>query len=92
MLDVYRLLAGRAGTPDALELAQELTDWHDTMVRHERVQTARGTVCVSDGCPHAEARDLWRRALSILGPAAEELKFLRGSAGGAQVAASGGAR
>ncbi len=82
MLHVYRLLASRVGTPDALDLAHDLTDWHDAMVRHERSQAAIGASCAgADDCPHAEALDLWRRARQVFGPAAEELAFLRASAG-----------
>jgi hypothetical protein len=82
MLHVYRLLAGRIGTADAIELAQDLAAWHDTMVLHERAQTALGAQCSSaDDCPHTEARDLWSRARKTFGPDAERLTFLRTSAG-----------
>jgi len=82
MLDVYRLLATRVGTPDALDLAQDLADWHDAMVRHERSQAALGANCAgAEDCPHFEARDLWRRARQVFGNAADELAFLRSSAG-----------
>jgi hypothetical protein len=81
MLDVYRLLASRVGTPDALDLAHDLADWHDAMVRHERLQTALGATCAAvEDCPHAEARDLWRRARAAFGAGADELTFLRASA------------
>ncbi len=81
MLHVYRLLAGRIGTSDALDLAQDLASWHDTMVLHERTQSALGTRCSSaDDCPHTEARDLWHRARQIFGSDADRLTFLRASA------------
>jgi hypothetical protein len=83
MLHVYRLLASSVGTADALDLAHDLADWHDAMVRHERSQAALGTSCTAvDDCPHVEARDLWRRARQVFGTAADELAFLRASAGG----------
>lgn len=82
MLQVYRRMASRVGTPDALELAQELADWHDAMVRHERSQAALGETCdAADECPHVDAMDLWRRAQRLFGADAEELAFLRASAG-----------
>ncbi|MCC7042868.1 MAG: hypothetical protein IT183_03345 [Acidobacteria bacterium] len=81
MLDVYRLLASRVGSPDALDLAHDLADWHDAMVRHERSQAALGASCAGvEDCPHFEARDLWRRARLVFGAAADELTFLRASA------------
>jgi hypothetical protein len=81
MLDVYRLLASRVGTPDALDLAHDLADWHDAMVRHERLQSALGASCPAiEDCPHAEARDLWRRARALFGAGADDLTFLRMSA------------
>lgn len=89
MLHVYRLLASRAGTPDALDLSHELVDWHDAMVRHERSQAALGDTCAGvEDCPHVEARDLWRRARQVFGTAADELGFLRSSAGDTLVKAS----
>lgn len=82
MLHVYRLLASTVGTADALDLAHDLADWHDAMVRHQRFQAALGASCAAvDDCPHAEARDLWRRARQVFGKAADELAFLRTSAG-----------
>lgn len=82
MLHVYRLLAGRIGTSDALDLAEDLAAWHDTMVLHERAQSALGGRCsTADDCPHTEARDLWRRARQTFGTDADRLTFLRASAG-----------
>jgi hypothetical protein len=89
MLDVYRLLATRVGTPDALDLAHDLADWHDTMVRHERTQAALGDSCAgTEDCPHFDARDLWRRARQVFGPDADELAFLRMSAEHGQTGAT----
>ena len=82
MLHVYRLLASRVGSLDAQELAHDLADWHDAMVRHERSQTALGVACAAaDECPHTEAPDLWRRARRLFGAGADDLVFLRASAG-----------
>jgi hypothetical protein len=81
MLDVYRLLASRVGTPDALDFAHDVADWHDAMVRHQRSQAALGASCAGvEDCPHLEALDLWRRARAVFGSAADELRFLRASA------------
>lgn len=81
MLDVYRLLANRVGTGDADELAHELRQWHDDMVRHERSLTATGRTCVdAEECPHFDAADLWRRARQVFGREADTLVFLRESA------------
>lgn len=81
MLDVYRLLANRVGTSDADELAHDLRQWHDVMVRHERLLAVTGGVCAAaDDCPHIDAADLWRRARQVFGDDADTLTFLRTSA------------
>jgi hypothetical protein len=83
-VDVYRQVARRVGTTDALELAEELRQWHDAMVEHERTLTRFGHApdgCrQQDECPHAEAADLWARAVVVLGSHADELAFLQRSA------------
>ncbi|MFO7301188.1 MAG: hypothetical protein DIU54_002105 [Acidobacteriota bacterium] len=77
MLDVYRVVAGRVGSPDAEELADELSRWHKAMVLHERLATD----CDEDEeCPHSEARELWNEARRIFGEEAENLVFLKNSA------------
>lgn len=83
MLHVYRQLAHRLGTHDAVDLANELTGWHDRMVRHDRMMKALGRRRCEredDGCAHDEARDLWRRAQAVFGADAFELVFLQRSA------------
>lgn len=83
MLYVYRQLAKSVGTADAAALAAELINWHDAMVHHTRAATTPGTTrsCAeADGCPHVEARELWRRAQQLFGPDADRLTFLAGSA------------
>ncbi len=84
MLDLYRHLANRIGTPDALALAHDLSAWHDDMVRHQRALDARvvpAEACeVLDDCPHVQARELWRQAQSVYGEAAATLTFLRTAA------------
>ena len=85
MVDVYRHLANRIRTPDALDLAHDLTNWHDAMVRHVRVvggQDAADGACggADDDCPHTEAPDLWTRAQQVFGESAETLTFLRTTA------------
>jgi hypothetical protein len=84
MLDVYRQLANRIHTPDALELAQELTTWHDAMVRHLRTVGPSDVIASpcdgTDDCPHTDAHDLWARAQQVFGEDADTLVFLRESA------------
>jgi hypothetical protein len=71
-VNVYRRLGYAGGSPEALHLAERLAAWHDAMVAHER---RAGSAC-DDECPHAEARMLWREALTTFGSAAHELHFL----------------
>jgi hypothetical protein len=82
MLHVYRHLANRAGTNDAVSLAHDLSRWHDQMVRHERSAKSRGFEGCNgrDECPHVQARDLWRQAQRVFGPDAEALAYLSASA------------
>ncbi|HET7617414.1 MAG TPA: hypothetical protein VFK20_02810 [Vicinamibacterales bacterium] len=76
-MNVYRSLGYAAGTPEALELAERLSAWHDAMVAHERrARSAGGSRC-DDECPHADARPLWRDALQTFGADARQLAFLR---------------
>jgi hypothetical protein len=80
MVDVYRLLARRVGTDLADELANELREWHDAMVRHERLA---GAGCDRDDeCPHVEAVELWARARKVFGREATSLRYLQQSARG----------
>jgi hypothetical protein len=85
MLDVYRQVACRVGTNEALALAQELRAWHDAMVSHQRTLARLGAsaaVCADqDECAHGLARELWRQAVSVLGSDAHGLTFLRECAG-----------
>lgn len=71
-MNVYKQLGYANGTPEARQLADRLSAWHDAMVAHER----RADSSCSDGCPHAEARALWREALEVFGAEARELRFL----------------
>jgi hypothetical protein len=85
MTNPYQMLAHRTGTPDALELADAITRWHDRMVTHVRrhgVAPAPGCCDDDDMCPAAEAVALWPLARRAFGRAADELTFL-----GAQAAA-----
>jgi hypothetical protein len=70
----------RTGSAEALELAEQLSMWHDDMVVHARA-VARGHVAVcDDSCPHAQAVELWRAAREVLGEAADRLSFLKAAA------------
>ena len=84
MLDVYRQVAYRVGTHEAIALAQELNVWHDAMVSHQRTLARLGFsqhACLDwDECAHGLARDLWKQATTVLGAHAESLTFLRACA------------
>jgi hypothetical protein len=75
-MNMYRVLGDRIGTLEARALAQQLVQWHDSMVKHLRVTAQRGREC-PEGCPHEEARGLWSAAMDVFGDYAGELRFLR---------------
>jgi hypothetical protein len=78
-MHLYRYMASRIGTTEALTLADRLAAWHDAMVAHERsrrVQVGDAEPC-ADLCPHQEAAELWGEALDTFGEGAQELTFLR---------------
>jgi hypothetical protein len=79
-MNIYRMIGSSVGTPEAQELADRLSSWHDSMVAHER--NAARPAC-EDECPHDEAGVLWAEALATFGTRASELRFLqsRGRAG-----------
>ena len=84
MLDVYRQVANRVGTNDALTLANELRAWHDAMVSHQRTLArlgVEGSCRDWEDCAHGLGRELWARATAVFGAEAESLTFLRESAG-----------
>lgn len=72
-----RGLVDHVGTNDALVLAYQLEHWHDSMVGHRASLTRLGFA--PDGhsewanCPHLEARQLWDRAVPVLGSRAWDL-------------------
>lgn len=74
-MNVYRMIGNNVGTAEAIDLAERLSAWHDSMVAHER----GGQGC-HDECPHADARLLWDEAVQTLGDRADELRFLRARA------------
>lgn len=75
-MTLYKALGNAAGSMEARELAGRLATWHDAMVKHLRYVTVTGAVC-ADGCPHEEARALWREARALFGDATAKLVFLR---------------
>jgi hypothetical protein len=85
MLDVYRQVAYRVGSNEALALAEELRSWHDAMVTHQRTLARLGSPphrCREwEDCAHGLARELWAQAIEVLGTEAESLTFLRECAG-----------
>lgn len=89
-MNMYQVLGDRVGTPEARDLAQQLVEWHDAMVRHLRVINRRGRSC-PEGCPHEQARGFWSAAMDVFGDQAGELRFLRshGNAGHHHARAAG---
>ena len=80
-MNLYTFLGCGVGTSEAAALSERLAAWHDAMVSHER--RLRGgharDVCDED-CPHAEAPELWAKAVTTFGDRADELSFLRSRA------------
>lgn len=77
-MNPYALLGSVHASPEAASLSARLSAWHDAMVAHERrLRTTPAVDECDEECPHAEARMLWSDAVSILGPRARELTFLR---------------
>jgi hypothetical protein len=72
-VNLYRRIGYAHGSPEALELAERLSSWHDAMVAHERRMPE--SRC-DDECPHADAGALWREATQVFGATASELRFL----------------
>lgn len=81
-MNPYAIVGSTLETNEAAALRARLMSWHDAMVAHERRLKARGAgdVC-HDECPHVAAGQLWAEALTLLGPEANELTFLRSRAG-----------
>jgi hypothetical protein len=73
----YLLVGARLGVPGTEPILRRLAEWHDAMVAHER---ARRYESCDDGCPHAQARQLWTEAVKKFGRGANELAFLRSRA------------
>ena len=80
-VNLYTLLGCGIGTPEAAALSERLATWHDAMVSHERRLRGghSGDACDED-CPHAEAPELWAKAVTTFGDRADELSFLRSRA------------
>jgi hypothetical protein len=79
-LQLYLSVAHRTGSTQALELAEQLSAWHDEMVVHTRAVARGGAALCDDSCPHAQAIELWREARKVLGNAADRLSFLKAAA------------
>ena len=83
-MNPYGIVGSGIGTPEAASLRARLMAWHDAMVAHERrLRSGQTTDSCDDECPHVEARALWAEVSAILGPRANELKFLHSRALGA---------
>lgn len=79
-MHLYLSVAHRTGSARALELAEQLSTWHDDMVVHARAVARGGAARCDDSCPHVRAVELWRTAREILGEAADRLVFLKTAA------------
>lgn len=78
MLDVYRRIANRVGTNEAVHLAHLLTQWHDAMVKHRRRLEQLGfDPHRPDEGPSSSAEELWLQARAVFGDHADELEFLK---------------
>ncbi len=86
----YRAILNRIDGEPARRLAHDLESWHGRMEAHRHAIAALGFD--PDGhptwedCPHAEARQLWDRAVLTLGSGAQEFEFLFASSRGASPA------
>jgi hypothetical protein len=80
IMHLYLSVAHRTGSARAVELAEQLSTWHDDMVVHARAVARGGAARCDDSCPHARAVELWRTAREILGDAADRLVFLKTAA------------
>jgi hypothetical protein len=76
-MNMYRRLGDQVATTEARELAEQLVAWHDAMVKHVRVLSARHDAQCSEECPHQEAASLWTAAQMTFGARARDLVFLR---------------
>jgi hypothetical protein len=78
IMNFYEMLAARVGSPEARQLANELSAWHDETVLHRRraIHEPLSVPCSAD-CPYHEAPSFWNAARHVFGDAARELTFLR---------------
>jgi hypothetical protein len=76
-MNMYRRLGDQVATTEARELAEQLVTWHDAMVKHIRVLSARREAQCGEDCPHEEAVSLWATAQRTFGVRARDLMFLR---------------
>ena len=80
-VNLYTLLGYGVGTSEAAALSKRLATWHDAMVSHERrVRGGHARDVCDEDCPHAEAPELWAKAVTTFGDRADELSFLRSRA------------
>ncbi len=76
-MNPYILISSNVSAPGAADLAARLTEWHDAMVTHQRLQRLGRPSACNDECAHAEARALWKESQAMFGDAAQQLVFLR---------------
>lgn len=76
-MNFYRQVANRVGSPEAVDMIDEMSEWHDRMVAHLRAPKGSGLSRCDDECPHADARRLWQATRNVFGEAAGEFEFLK---------------
>lgn len=80
-MHLYLSIAHRAGSAEAVDLADQLSAWHDEMVVHKRAVARDGRSLCDEACPHARAVELWRAARKVLGSEeSDRLTFLKEAA------------
>jgi hypothetical protein len=93
IVHLYLSVAHKAGSAEAVELADQLSAWHDEMVVHARAVARDGQRLCGESCPHARAVELWRAARQVLGSEeSARLTFLKEAASSRPTARSGGRR
>ena len=76
-MNLYTMVGGGIGSPEAAALRTRLAVWHDAMVMHRRrAGDEAGPSCEVD-CPHEQAESLWLETIQVYGERAREFAFLR---------------
>jgi hypothetical protein len=93
LVHLYLSVAHRTGSAEAVDLADQLSAWHDEMVVHARAVARDGRSRCGEACPHARAVELWRAAREVLGSEeSARLTFLKEAASSRSTARPAGRR